>query len=90
MRRHRKKGGEISTLMYIYREQDDEEFKIEVEVSGYYTPEQQATEVDPPISADVEYESAVMTHSGKTIELTEDEIIKATEKLIEEVSDEEE
>ena len=90
MHSKRRKGGEITALMYIYREQDDEEFKIEVEVSGYYTPEQQATEVDPPISADVEYESAVMTHSGKEIKLTEDEIIKATEKLIEEVSDEEE
>ena len=88
MRSRRKKGGQVTALMYIYREQDDEEFKIEV--SGYYTPEQHATEVDPPISADVDFESAVMTHSGKTIVLTEDEIIKATEKLIEEVSDEEE
>jgi hypothetical protein len=90
MRSRRKKGGQVTALMYIYREQDDEEFKIEVEVSGYYTPEQHATEVDPPISADVDFESAVMTHSGKTIVLTEDEIIKATEKLIEEVSDEKE
>lgn len=90
MRSKRRKGGEITALMYIYREEDDEEFKIEVEITGYYTPEQQATEVDPPISADVEYESAVMTHSGKEIKLTKDEIIKATEKLIEEVSNEEE
>jgi hypothetical protein len=90
MRSRRKKGGQVTALMYIYREQNDEELKIEIEITGYYTPEQQATEVDPPISADVEYESAVMTHSGKTIVLTEDEIIKATEKLIEEVSDEKE
>ncbi len=90
MHYRRKKGGQVTALMYIYREQDDEEYKIEVEITGYYTPEQQATEVDPPISADVDFESAVMTHSGKTIVLTEDEIIKATEKLIEEISDEEE
>ena len=89
MHYRRKKGGQVTALMYIYREQDDEEYKIEVEITGYYTPEQQATEVDPPISADVDFESAVMTHSGKTIVLTEDEIIKATEKLIEEISDEE-
>lgn len=89
MRSRRKKGGQVTALMYIYREEGDEEFKVEVEITGYYTPEQQATEVDPPISADVDFESAVMTHSGKTIVLTEDEIIKATEKLIEEISDEE-
>ena len=88
MRSRRKKGGEISILMYLYREEEDEEIKIEVEILGYFTPEQRATEVDPPIHANVEFESATVVSTGEAIVLTEVETIKAIEKLIEEVSDE--
>lgn len=88
MRSRRKKGGQVTALMYIYREQDDEEFKIEVEVSGYYTPEQQATEVDPPIEAGVEVEEVRMTTNDQAITLTESEMEKATEALWSEITGE--
>lgn len=83
----RKKAGQVTALMYLYREIDGEDTTQEVEVSGYFTPEQHQTETDPPINAGIDFETATLISSGQTIVLTEDEIEKATETLIAEIQE---
>jgi len=90
VRKHRSKtGGKVVALMYLYREVDDEETKQELEVQGYFTPEQQATEIDPPVSMDMEFESATVIATGQPIVLTQDEVEQAINALWLEITENE-
>ena len=74
----RKRGGTVTATMSVIRNYED----IEVEVSGYFNPEQNGRMTDPSWSAFVEFEAA-KDADGNTITLTDDEIDYAEQKMLE-------
>ena len=74
----RKRGGTVTATMSVIRNYED----IEVEVSGYFNPEQNGGMTDPSWSAFVEFEAA-KDADGNTITLTDDEIDYAEQKMLE-------
>ena len=76
--RNRKRGGTVTATMSVIRNYED----IEVEVSGYFNPEQNGGMTDPSWSAFVEFEAA-KDADGNTITLTDDEIDYAEQKMLE-------
>ena len=77
--RNRKRGGTVTATMSVIRNYED----IEIEVSGYFNPEQNGGMTDPSWSAYVEFEGA-KDADGNTITLTDDEIDYAEQKMLEE------
>ena len=75
----RKRGGTVTATMYVIRNYED----LEIEVSGYFNPEQNGGMTDPSWSAYVEFEGA-KDADGNTITLTDDEIDYAEQKMLEE------
>lgn len=73
----RKHGGTIYATISVIRDFED----MEVEVSGYYEPEQNGGWHDPSWSAYVTFESAEV--DGKPFDLTKDEIDHAEEVMLE-------
>jgi len=73
----RKRGGTVYATISVIRNDDD----IEVEVSGYYEPEQNGGMTDPSWSASVTFESAEV--DGKPFDLTKDEIDHAEQVMLE-------
>lgn len=76
--RNRKHGGTVTTKMSVIRNDDD----IDIEVSGYFNPEQNGGMTDPSWSAYVELEEAVDA-DGNPFTLTPDEIADAEYRLLE-------
>jgi len=74
----RKRGGTVTATMSVIRNYED----IEVEVSGYFNPEQNGGMTDPSWSAYVEFEGA-LDADGNPFELTKDEIADAEYRLLE-------
>ena len=75
----RKRGGTVTATMSVIRNYED----LEIEVSGYFNPEQNGGMTDPSWSAYVEFEGA-KDADGNTITLTDDEIDYAEQKMLEE------
>lgn len=73
----RKHGGTVYATINVIRDEVD----FEVEVSGYYEPEQNGGMTDPSWSANVTFESAEF--EGKPCDLTADEITHAEEVMLE-------
>ena len=73
----RKHGGTVYATISVTRDFED----VEVDVSGYYEPEQNGGWDDPSWSAYVEFESAEI--DGKPFTLTSDEITYAEEVMLE-------
>lgn len=73
----RKHGGTVYATISVIRDFED----VEVEVSGYYEPEQNGGWDDPSWSAYVTFESAEV--DGKPFDLTKDEIDHAEEAMLE-------
>ena len=76
--RNRQRGGTVTATMSVIRNYED----IEVEVSGYFNPEQNGGMTDPSWSAFVEFEAA-KDADGNTITLTDDEIDYPEQKMLE-------
>jgi len=76
--RNRKRGGTVTATMSVIRNYED----IEIEVSGYFNPEQNGGMTDPSWSAYVEFEEA-LDADGNPFELTKDEIADAEYRLLE-------
>ena len=76
--RNRKRGGTVTATMSVIRNYED----LEIEVSGYFNPEQNGGMTDPSWSAYVEFEGA-KDADGNTITLTDDEIDYAEQKMLE-------
>ena len=74
----RKRGGTVTATMSVIRNYED----IEIEVSGYFNPEQNGGWDEPSWSAYVEFEAA-KDADGNTITLTDDEIDYAEQKMLE-------
>ena len=74
----RKRGGTVTATMSVIRNYED----IEIEVSGYFNPEQNGGWDEPSWSAYVEFEGA-KDADGNTITLTPDEIADAEQKMLE-------
>lgn len=79
----RKTAGKVEAIIYLPTEDDDG--KREVEVSGYFTPEQQGSEIDPYLSANIEFEHA-QDSLGIPVKLSTEHIALAIEALWAEVS----
>lgn len=73
----RKRGGTVYATISVIRGFED----MEVDVSGYYEPEQNGGWDDPSWSAYVTFESAEV--DGKPFTLTKDEIDHAEEVMLE-------
>jgi len=73
----RKHGGTVYAAISVIRDYDD----VEVEVSGYYEPEQNGGWDDPSWSASVTFETAGV--DGKPFSLTKDEIDHAEQVMLE-------
>lgn len=78
----RKTAGKVEAIIYLPTEDDDG--KWEVEVSGYFTPEQQGSETDPYLSANIEFEHA-QDSLGIPVKLSTEHIALALEALWAEV-----
>jgi hypothetical protein len=76
--RNRKHGGTVTTEMSVIRNDED----IDIEVSGYFNPEQNGGMTDPSWSAYVEFEEA-QDANGNPFTLTPDEIADAEYRLLE-------
>jgi len=76
--RNRKRGGTVTATMSVIRNDED----IDIEVSGYFNPEQNGGMTDPSWSAYVEFEGA-LDADGNPFELTKDEIADAEYRLLE-------
>jgi len=77
----RKHSGNVSATITILRlDHEGEEHEIDVEVQGYYTPEQNGGMTDPSWSADIDFETAV-TATGDKITLTDNEVDSALDAL---------
>lgn len=74
----RKRGGTVYATISVIRDFED----VEVEVSGYYEPDQNGGWDDPSWPACVTFESAEV--DGKPFTLTADEITHAEEVMLEE------
>lgn len=74
----RKRGGTVYATINVIRNYDD----VEVEVSGYYEPEQNGGWDEPSWSASVQFEEA-QDMNGNPFELTKDEIDHAEEVMLE-------
>lgn len=77
----RKHGGTVTAEMSVIREVDGMTLDIEVEVSGYFEPEQNGGMTDPSWSANVTFEVAEV--DGQPFELTADEIKHAEQLMLE-------
>ena len=77
--RNRKRGGTVTASMSVIRNYED----IEIEVSGYFNPEQNGGWDEPSWSAYVEFEGA-KDADGNPFTLTPDEIDYAEQKMMEE------
>ena len=77
--RNRKRGGTVTASMSVIRNYED----IEIEVSGYFNPEQNGGWDEPSWSAYVEFEGA-NDADGNPFTLTPDEIADAEQKMMEE------
>ena len=77
--RNRKRGGTVTATMSVIRSYED----LEIEVSGYFNPEQNGGWDDPSWSAYVEVEGA-NDADGNPFTLTPDEIADAEQKMMEE------
>lgn len=77
----RKHGGTVYAEITVVREIDGLAYDVEVEVSGYYEPEQNGGMTDPSWSAYVTFESAEV--DGQPFTLTADEITHAEEAMLE-------
>lgn len=73
----RKHGGTVCATISVIRDFED----VEVEVSGYYEPEQNGGWDDPSWTACVTFESAEV--DGQPFTLTKDEIDHAEEVMLE-------
>lgn len=76
--RNRKHGGTVTTEMSVIRNDED----IDIEVSGYFNPEQNGGWDEPSWSAYVEFEGA-NDADGNPFTLTPDEIADAEQKMLE-------
>jgi len=74
----RKHGGTVTTEMSVIRNDED----IDIEVSGYFNPEQNGGWDEPSWSAYVEFEGA-NDADGNPFTLTDDEIADAEQKMLE-------
>lgn len=79
----RKTAGMVEAFIYLPTE-DDEDAKWEVEVSGYFTPEQQGSETDPYLPPHISYEGAKDSF-GIPVKLSTQHIAQALEALWAEV-----
>lgn len=76
---NKKRGGTVTATMSVIRNYED----IEIEVFGYFNPEQNGGWDDPSWSAYVDFEGA-NDADGNAITLTDDEIAYAEQKMLEE------
>lgn len=76
--RNRKRGGTVTATMSVIRNYED----IEIEVSGYFNPEQNGGWDEPSWSDYVEFEGA-NDADGNPFTLTPDEIADAEQKMLE-------
>ena len=74
----RKHGGTVTATMSVIRNYED----IEIEVSGYFNPEQNGGWDEPSWAAYVEFEGA-NDADGNPFTLTPDEIADAEQKMLE-------
>ena len=78
----RKHGGTVYAEITVVREGIyGLTYDVEVEVSGYYTPEQNGGMTDPSWSAYVTFESAEV--DGKPFTMTKDDIDHAEQVMLE-------
>ena len=80
--RNRKRGGTVTAEMSVIRIVGGEEVDIDIEVSGYFEPEQNGGWDDPSWPANVTFEDA-QDMDGNTVVLTKDEIVHAEELMLE-------